>query len=106
MTRILTFLVPILLFLFTTAAPSASQCDQASIVVASRLRLAQSSHNSLYHTANDEICRAYFKQFVEAVTARQTVATCQDDVGRQRALEIIDAEIETFNERIAERSCW
>jgi hypothetical protein len=55
--------------------------------------------------ASDENCLAYFKQFVEAVAARQAAVTCQDDIGRQRALEILDAEIQLFNDRIAEHSC-
>ncbi|MGA9965312.1 MAG: hypothetical protein WBQ10_08915 [Terriglobales bacterium] len=59
----------------------------------------------MVHSAVDENCRVVIAQFVEAVTARQVAATCQDSVGRQRALKVIDAEIETFNDRIAEQSC-
>ena len=36
---------------------------------------------------------------------RQAAATCQNSVSRERALRIIDAEIETFNDRIGEQSC-
>jgi hypothetical protein len=103
--RAVIFVGQSLLFLYTTTALSASQCDPTSIVVASRLRLTRVSHNSMDHAANDEDCRAYFKQFVEAVTARQTAASCQDGLERQRALEILDAEIEAFNDRIAAQSC-
>jgi hypothetical protein len=104
-TRTAIFVGPPLLLLYTTTALCASQCDPASIVVASHLRLARVSQNSMDHAANDENCRAYLKQFVEAVTARQTAATCQDGPGRQRAFETLDAEIQTFNDRIAEQSC-
>jgi hypothetical protein len=93
------------LFLYTATALSASQCDPASIVVASHLRLARASHNSIEHAANDGDCRAYFKQFVEAVTARQAAVSCQDGQERQRALDILDTEIDAFNDRIAEQSC-
>lgn len=55
--------------------------------------------------AVDDNCRVVIAQFLEAVTARQAAATCQDSVGRQRALKAIDTEIETFNDRIAEQSC-
>jgi hypothetical protein len=39
------------------------------------------------------------------MTARQAAATCMDGEERQRALENLDAEIQLFNERIAEQSC-
>jgi hypothetical protein len=103
--RAVIFVGPSLLFLYTKTALSASQCDRASIVVASHLRLTRVSHNSMGHAANDEDCRTYFKQFVEAVTARQTAASCQDGLERQRALEILDTEIQKSNDRIAEQSC-
>jgi hypothetical protein len=57
------------------------------------------------HVANVENCHAYFKQFVEAVTARQAAATCQDVVERQRVLDNLDVEIQLVNDRIAEQSC-
>jgi len=63
------------------------------------------AHNSMDYTSRDDNCRVFIKQFVEAVEARQAAATCQDSVARQRNLEILDGEIQTFNERIAEQSC-
>jgi hypothetical protein len=86
-------------------ALSASQCDPASIAVASHFRLARASQNSIDHGTKNANCRAYFKEFVEALTARQTVATCQDGLGPHRALELIDAEIQQLHDRIAEQSC-
>ena len=103
--RIVIVVVPSFLLLPATAALSASRCDQASIAATSHLRLARASQSSTDHVANVENCRAYFKQFVEAVTARQAVATCQGGVGRQRALENLDVEIQLFNDRISEQSC-
>jgi hypothetical protein len=103
-TRTAIFVVHSLLLSCTTTALSASQCDPASIAVASHLRLARASQNSIDH-ANNANCRAYFKEFVEAVTARQTAVTCQDGLGRHRALELIDAEIQRLNDRIAEQLC-
>ena len=103
--RIAILVVPSLMLLPATATRGASQCDQASITVTSRLELARASQNSMDHPANGENCRSYFKQFVEAVTARQAVATWQDGVARQRALETLDVEIQLFNDRIAEQSC-
>jgi len=104
MNRIVILVLPSLLLLPATATLGASQCDRTSITVASHL-LARASQSSIDHVANVENCRACFKQFVEAVTARQAVATWQDGVARQRALETLDVEIQLFNDRIAEQSC-
>ena len=49
----------------------------------------------------DQICRAYRNQFYEAVEARQTVSQCEAGVERQKEIEILDAEIDTFNNLIA-----
>jgi hypothetical protein len=105
MMRIVVLVVPSLLLLPATAALGASQCGQTSAAPASHLRLARASRSGTDHVADIENCRAYFKQFVEAVAARQAAATCQDGVWRQRALENIDVEIQLFNDRIAEESC-
>lgn len=95
----------LLLSLSNAAALGAAQCDQDSTLAASHLRRARASQNSMDHSAVDKNCRVVIAQFVEAVAARQAAATCQDSVGRQRALKVIDAEIETFNDRIAGQSC-
>jgi|SRR6266850_7498504 hypothetical protein len=105
MIRTAILVVPSLLFLPATAALGASQCDQTLMAHASHLGLARASQGRMSDVANVENCAGYFKQFVEAVTARQAAATCQDAVARQRALENLDVEIELFNGRIAEQSC-
>jgi hypothetical protein len=88
-----------------TAALSASQCDKDSTLGAYQLRRARAPQNSVDRSDVNENCRVVITQFVEAVTARQAAATCQDDVSRQLALKVIDAEIQTFNDRMAEQSC-
>jgi hypothetical protein len=95
----------LLLSMSNTAALGAPECDQVSTLSASHIRRARASHNSVSHSSVDERCRVIISQFVEAVTARQAAATCQNSVSRERALRIIDAEIETFNDRIGEQSC-
>ena len=95
----------LLLSMSNTAALGASECDQGSTLGASSIRRSRASHNSVTHSPVDEKCRVVISQFVEAVTARQAAATCQNSVSRERALRIIDAEIETFNDRIGEQSC-
>ena len=92
------------LTLCTSGAINASNCDQALTVAGSQLRTAPIVQHNLDPTG-DAKCRVVIAQFVEAVTVRKAAATCQDSVGRQRALKVIDAEIETFNDRIAEQSC-
>ncbi len=80
-----------------------SAIDQDSTLGASRRTRA--SQNSVNHSSVDEKCRVVISQFVEAVTARQAAATRQNGVSRECALRIIDAEIETLNDRIGEQSC-
>jgi hypothetical protein len=49
----------------------------------------------------DQICRAYGNQFYEAVEARQAVSECKTGVERLKEIEILDAEIEAFNNLVA-----
>ena len=91
--------------LSATAAISDPQCDQASTVAVAHLRLARESRNAMNRSAFNEKCRVVFTQFVEAVAARQAVATCQDGESPQSALKVIDAEIQIINDHIAEQSC-
>lgn len=94
-----------LLSLSNAAALGAVQCDQESTLASSQIRRARASQNSMVLSAVDENCHAVIAQFVEAITARQAAATCQDGAGRQRALAVIDAEIEKVNDLIAQQSC-
>lgn len=87
-----------------TAVVGASRCDEGA-TAASHLRLARTSQDSRGHSANDDNCRTFIKQFVEAIAAREAAATCQDSVAHQRSLELLDGEIQAFNDRIAEQSC-
>ena len=48
-----------------------------------------------------KICRAYGSHFYEAVQARQAASLCEDSVKRQHNLEMLDAEIDAFNNLIA-----
>jgi hypothetical protein len=95
----------LLVSMSTTAAFGASECDQKSTLSASHIWRARALQNSGNHSSVDEKCRVVISQFVEAVTARQAAATCLNSVSGERALRIIDAEIETFNDRIGEQSC-
>ena len=39
--------------------------------------------------------------FLEAVTSRQTASFCNEGIDRQRILELLDSEIDDFNDLIA-----
>jgi hypothetical protein len=84
---------------------AAQRSDQSTPVEISHVRRARASQNSVNHSSVDDKCRVVIAQFVEAVTARQAAAACQNSMSRERALRIIDAEIEAFNDRIGEQSC-
>jgi hypothetical protein len=45
--------------------------------------------------------RGRFSNFFEAATRRQAASFCRDGVDRRRTLELLDAEIEAFNDLIA-----
>ena len=50
---------------------------------------------------SEESCRSYRSNFFEAVTTRQAASICRDGVDRSRTLELLDTEIEAFNDLIA-----
>jgi hypothetical protein len=95
----------VLLVTPSTAAQGTPQCAYDWAVDISLHRGARPQQNRADHAGSGEICRIYIKHFVEAVTARKDAASCQDAVERRRALETLDAEIQAFNDRIAENSC-
>lgn len=97
-------IVVFILLLSAPEAMSAPNCDQALKAAASQL-LAPTKLGRMAYLSNDEKCRVIAKQFVEAVTVRQVASTCQERAGHQRALELLDEQIQTFNDRLAEQSC-
>lgn len=106
MRRIPLAAIPILLSLSPTAVIAEPQCADASATVSSSDRGARRAQQDRRDPATSgDTCRVYIKQFVEAVAARKDAASCQNGVARQRALGALDAEIEAFNDRIAESSC-
>jgi hypothetical protein len=105
MRRIVLAVSPVLLLLSSTVAIAEPQCAYASVAVPSFDRGAHHPQSGLDHAASGDICRVYIKHFVEAVTNRKDAASCQEGFARQRALEVLDGEIEAFNDRIAENSC-
>jgi hypothetical protein len=87
----------------TAAGADASNCGEAPQLAAARGRWAAVRQSRGDTTNNEKNCRAYSINFYEAVTVRQAVSTCKDGVGRQPLLDVLDAEIDAFNNLIAEQ---
>jgi hypothetical protein len=100
MIRIAALLVIFLVTPAMAAKVDATFCTQAHDTAAVHLRWALAQQNdSELHT--DDSCRVYRNQFYEAAVTRQNVTRCEQGDIRERALEVIDAEIDAFNDLIA-----
>jgi hypothetical protein len=83
------------------SATDAAMCGQLRDLAAARLRW-ESVRQSRIDSANRETsCRSYDLNFVEAVTARQAASVCSSGIELARTLEILDSEINAFNDLIA-----
>ena len=92
----------IALRLLAPGAASASGCDQALFELASQVgRTSQESKKA----PSDNSCKASSQQLIRAVTARQAASACQEGETRRRVLELLDVEIEKFNDQLAAQSC-
>jgi hypothetical protein len=97
----------LLMVFFVTPAVAAKVdvtfCTQAHDTAAAHLKWALAQqHDSKLH--KNDSCGAYRNQFYEAAVIRQNVTRCEQADIRKRALEVIDAEINAFNDLIAD-SC-
>jgi hypothetical protein len=101
MLRILLLAIAVLTIPATVPNVDASSCGQISTLSAARLRWAATRQVRVGPAQTDKICRAYGQQFYEAVEARQAASVCQDGVSRQRDVDMLDAEIDAFNNLIA-----
>jgi hypothetical protein len=57
--------------------------------------------NKTANCKKDDSCRVYRSEFYAAAVTRQNITRCEQDDIRQRALQVIDAEINAFNDLIA-----
>jgi hypothetical protein len=84
----------------TAGKVDVNYCAQAPNIAAARLRsVLERQHSS--EMRKDDSCRAYRSEFYEAAVTRQNITHCEQDDIRQSALEVIDAEINAFNDLIA-----
>jgi hypothetical protein len=90
-----------LLAMACTASTVYASCGQVSDVSAARLRWERVRQNSGNPAQHEESCRAYSTLFLEAVKTRQVASICEEGPGRQRDLDMLDAEIDAFNNLIA-----
>jgi hypothetical protein len=99
MLRILSLAIAVLI---GAASPSgASYCGQSSELAAAQVRWAALRQSRVGPAEAAKICRAYGKNFYEAVEVRQAAALCEDSAVRKRNLDTLDAEIDAFNNLIA-----
>ena len=101
MLRIIIVAVALLIDPALTAGAATSGCSQLSDLSAARLRWAAVRQGRVDPGHSEESCRSYRSNFFEAVTTRQAVSVCRDGDDRRRTLDLLDTEIEAFNDLIA-----
>ena len=100
MIRITALLASFLITPAMAAKVDGTFCNRAHDTAEVHLRWALAQqHDSKLH--EDDSCRVYRDQFYEAAVTRQSVTRCEQGDIRERALEVIDAEINAFNDLIA-----
>jgi hypothetical protein len=101
MLRTIVLAFALLTYAATAPATDASVCGQLRDLDAVHLRW-ESVRKSRVDPANHEVsCRSYNANFVEAVTVRQAASGCRSGIELQRTLELLDSEINAFNDLIA-----
>jgi hypothetical protein len=83
------------------SATDASVCGQLVNLSAARLRWETVRKSRVDPARSETSCRSYGANFVEAVTARQAASVCRSGIELQRTLELLDTEINAFNDLIA-----
>jgi hypothetical protein len=101
MLRIIILVIALLLDPALTAAADMSDCTQLSKLSIIRLRWAAARKSRADPGYKEESCRSYGSNFFEAVTTRQAASLCENVIDRQRLLELLDSEIDAFNDLIA-----
>jgi hypothetical protein len=99
MLRILTLAIAVLIV--AASAADASYCGQSSELAAAQARWVALRQSRIGPAEAEKICRAYGKNFYEAVEVRQAESLCEDSAIRKRNLDTLDAEIDAFNNLIA-----
>jgi hypothetical protein len=99
MLRTAMFAIALLGISAMTSKVDASYCGVD--VAGARARWAAARRSNLDSAHYEESCRTYYNQFFEAVKVRQAASICEDGIDRQRDLDMLDSEIDAFNNLIA-----
>ena len=101
MLRLAVFVITLLINAVTVSKTDASYCGQGSDLAAARLRWAEARQSRVDPIQNEKTCRTYRSHFYDAATARQAASICENGIDRQRDLDLLDSEIDAFNNLIA-----
>lgn len=101
MLRIIVVVVALLVDTPITVWAGMSGCSQLPDLSAVRLRWAAVRKSPVDPGHSEQSCRSYRSNFFEAVTTRQAASFCRDGTDRSRTLDLLDTEIEAFNDLIA-----
>jgi hypothetical protein len=91
-----------LLLLVLTSAPLRAEpvsCGATPDTATTHPGLSKAHHTDAKNP--DEICRTFRIRLYEAVEARQAALACRASTDRQKRIELLDSEIEAFNNLIA-----
>jgi len=83
------------------ATARTTECAQATELAAARGRWNVRPRLPNDATDRSEACRVYSYYFYEAVTTRQAIAVCGSGISRKHDPDVVDSEIETFDNLIA-----
>jgi hypothetical protein len=103
MLRLSILAIALLIDLAVPADAQTSGCAQVSNLSTARLHWAAVRKGYVDPAHNEESCRSYATNFFAAVTARQAASFCTDVIDRHRLVELLDFEINAFNDLIATR---
>jgi hypothetical protein len=100
MIRVGALLMALMITPATAGKMDISYCAQTPDAAAARLRSALALQQNT-KSQKDDSCRVYRSEFYEAAVRRQNITHCEQDDIRQHTLQVIDAEINAFNDLIA-----
>jgi hypothetical protein len=101
MLRFIILVIPLAIAPTIASPADISACNQLHDLSAARFRWAAVRKIRVDPAHSAENCRSYSANFFEAVVAREAASVCRDGLDRQRTLELLDSEIDAFNELIA-----
>ena len=85
----------------STTSAAYADCNQVPDVATARVRWADARQRSFGSAHDEKSCRANSSLFLEAVNTRQVASICEEGAKRQHDLDMLDAEINAFNDLIA-----